>query len=285
MPSAVEYLIKAQHKNGGWGYHTGHMPVVEPSAAVLLAIREEAYARELFQRGMDWLLNSQHPDGGWGINENDPESGWQTTWAIIAMKRTKQSPQAISRAVAWLTTVATYDIPKEGFQKAEVPQTDIVGALVWPWLPGQATWIQPTALALLALEGIDGSPVAQARMNAATRYFEYYRTTMGGWSVGNTTKLDINDTARAFPTALVLMALANFTPGLIQPPDLTALQQDMQNDPGVLAQAAGLLALRMLGKVDDTSIARLSSQQEADGSWEHNPFATGLAMMAMRGYL
>ncbi len=91
MPSPVDYLINAQYDNGGWGYQTGHKPVVEPTAAVLLALREEAAAAGAFQRGMAWLLNSQHSDGGWGINENDPESGWQTAWALMAMKSANQS--------------------------------------------------------------------------------------------------------------------------------------------------------------------------------------------------
>ncbi len=285
MPSAVEYLVSAQSSNGGWGYQTGHQPVVEPTAAVLLALRTEAAASDAYQRGMAWLSSCQHPDGGWGVNENDPESGWQTAWALMALKHADNSKEAISRAASWLATEATYDISAEEFKKAEIPETNIVGALVWPWLPGQATWIEPTALAVLALDGLEGSPLAKARLNSALTYFDHYRTASGGWNVGNSGPLDTHDLPRAFPTAFVLLALASFSPASIQPIDLTALQQDMQDDSGMLAQAAGSLALRVLGEPDNLSLSTLSSGQLPDGSWEHNPFATALAMLALRGYL
>ncbi len=285
MPSAVDYLLSAQSINGGWGYRTGHSPVVEPTAAVLLALREQEAASQAYQRGLAWLLSSQHPDGGWGINENDPESGWQTAWAIMALKSAVNSTQAISKAAGWLATEASYDISAEEFRKPQIPQTSIVGALVWPWLPGQATWIEPTALAILALNGLENPPLAEARMKSALNYFDYYRTASGGWNVGNSGPLDTHDLPRAFPTALVLLALASFSPKMIQAADITALQQDMQDDSGILAQAVGTLALHVLGKLDDLSLSTLSSQQLPDGSWEHNPFATALAMLALWGSL
>jgi hypothetical protein len=285
MPSAIEYLVNAQHVSGGWGYKTAHQPVVEPTAAVLLAIREEVRVKETFNRGIAWLLSSQHQDGGWGINASDLESGWQTAWALMTMKLANQPSDVISKAVGWLTTEATYDISSAEFLKPEIPQTTVIGALVWPWLPGQATWIEPTALAVWALEGINDTPLAQARIKSALNYFDHYRTPSGGWNVGNSGPLDTQDIPRAFPTALVLIALAKIAPQMIRPDDIIALQQDMQNDSGILAQAAGLLALNILGKNTTRLISTLASQQQSDGSWEHNPFVTALATMAVRGYL
>ena len=285
MPSSLDYLISAQHESGGWGYKTGHRPVVEPTAVVLLALRDEPAAKESFQRGMTWLLNCQNQDGGWGINEIDTESGWQTAWGLIIMKASKQKSDAISKAEYWLTNVATYLVSQEELLKPEVPQSSEIGALVWPWLPRQAGWIEPTALALLALKGVTEPPLVLARISAALSYFQYYRTSTGGWNVGNAGPLDKGVQPRAFPTGLVLLALAGSSPKNIQTIDLQALQQDMKRDPGMLAQGIGLLALRVLGINDDSLIGYLSENQLSDGSWEHNPFVTAWAALGLKGYI
>ncbi len=285
MPTSLDYLISAQHEIGGWGYKTGHKPVVEPTAVVLLALRDEPSAKESFKRGMTWLLSCQHQDGGWGINENDTESGWQTAWALIIMKATSQNPDAIARAESWLSTVPTYLVSQQEIQKPEVPQHDEIGALSWPWLPDQAGWIEPTALAILALGGMADTPLLSARINSALGYFRYYRTASGGWNVGNAGPLDTNILPRAFPTALVLMAMASVSQEDIQAIDLKGLQQDLLRDPGMLAQGAGLLALRVLGNNAESAKTYLSENQLSDGSWEHNPFVTAWALLGLRGYV
>jgi hypothetical protein len=285
MPTPIDYLLSAQHESGGWGYQSGHKPVVEPTAAVILALRDNSTANSSIQRGIDWLLSCQNPDGGWGINENDHESGWHTSWALMALLSISQGEKQISSGVQWLTTVATLDVPKEQFLNGQVPKTSTVGALAWPWLPGQVCWIEPTALALLALQRNSASLLAIARINAALEYFRQFRTPSGGWNVGNAGPLDTIIIPRAYPTSLVLMALALHSDQDIQPSDLAALQQDLLRDAGNLAHASALLAMRILSKNNSSEMTYLSTTQLPDGSWEHNPFVTAWAMIAMRGYL
>jgi hypothetical protein len=285
MPSSIDYLISAQHERGGWGYLTGQKPVVEPTAAVLLAIRNDPHANNSFQRGLSWLVNCQHQDGGWGINEDDPESGWQTAWALITLRYSIQKKDSMSKAEEWLATVGTSDITKEEFQKAEIPQSNNIGALIWPWLPGQVGWIEPTAMAVIALGGITSSKLAEVRINAAHSYFLHNRTPDGGWDIGNAGPLDTIVLPRAYPTSLVLIALALTAPEDIQTIDLSALLQDLQRDPSMLAQSSGLLAMRTLGERDEGVISNLNQSQLMNGSWNDNPFFTAWAIMALRGYL
>ncbi len=285
MISPVDYLIGAQHPSGGWGYQTNYKPVVEPTAAILLALREEVDAKDAFQRGVAWLLSSQNQDGGWGINEVDRESGWQTAWALMAMKYSDQVGEAISKAQGWLTKVSTYYVAEEEFQKSGIPQDSNIGALAWPWLPGQVIWIEPTALAMLALQGMNASPLTLARVSSALEYFTKYRTPVGGWNAGNEGPLDMPVSPHAYQTAIVLIALASTSPNAIQPVDITALKQDLDKDTGMLALATACLALRLLGKESTSLISKLSAGRLSDGSWESNPFVTAWAMMALRGYL
>ncbi len=283
MPSAIDFLISAQYSTGGWGYLTGHQPVVEPTAMVLLAIRNDPIARDSFQKGINWLLSCQNLDGGWGINGQDHESGWQTAWALFVLKITRLDPAAMNKAFGWLLTVATAEVSKEEFLDEKLPQRNNIGALAWPWLPGQVSWTEPTALAVLALQGTSDTPLAGARMQAARDYFERYRTPSGGWNVGNAGALDTIVFPRAYPTALVLLALAGVAPESIISSDLTALQQDLARDPSTLAQAAGLFALQAYGKNDNHLTGQLNSRQQPDGSWDHNLLFTAWAMIALRG--
>jgi hypothetical protein len=285
MPKPIDYLISTQHMSGGWGYGTGQKPVVEPTAAVLLAIRNEPLADNSFQRGISWILSCQHQDGGWGINEDDPESGWQTAWALTALRYSTQNQDSISRSVEWMVTVGTLEITHEEFQGGGIPKRDNIGAFIWPWLPGQAGWIEPTAMAVLALEGLTKSPLADFRISAALNYFQQYRTVDGGWNVGNAGPLDTIVIPRAYPTALVLMALDRIAQSEIQTIDLSALRQDLQRDPSILIQSSGLLALRTIGEDDEVLISNITEHQLPNGSWEDNPFFTAWAIMAFRGYL
>lgn len=259
--------------------------MVEPTAVALLAIRNEPGAEKTFERGVSWLLSCQNADGGWGINEDDPESGWQTAWALMAMRYSAQNSVAISRAVEWLTYVGTSQITGEEFKKPEKPMSDDPGAMIWPWLPGEVGWIEPTALSLLALAGINLSALTSTRITAARAYFRKYRTPSGGWDVGNAGPLDTIILPRAHPTALVLMALTRIAPDEIQTKDTEALRLDMQRDPSVLSLSCGLLAIRTLGESDDALHSHIKESQFPNGSWNDNPFFTGWAMMALRGYM
>jgi Squalene-hopene cyclase C-terminal domain len=285
ISQAIDYLTNSQHPSGGWGYRTGHRPVVEATAVVLHALKEEETANAVFTCGMTWLLNCQHADGGWGINEEDGESGWQTAWALKAMKLTSQGEEGIQKAAEWLSSVETYAVTREEFIKAAFPVEVNLDALVWPWLPGQAGWLEPTALALLALNQTASQPLAGARIKTALDYFDRYRTPSGGWNIGNASPLDTIILPRAYQTALVLIALADIAPDHIQSSDLTALWQDLQRDTGILANAASLLAIKILGMNGDPISAYISANQLSDGSWEHNPFVTAWSILGFKGYL
>ena len=284
MPTAIDYLISAQNESGGWGYSTYQQPMIEPTSAVLLALRNEPRASDAYQRGITWLVNSQHKDGGWGINQNDPDSGWQTAWALLVLKQSSQNKENIAKAIEWLLTVGTSVVTREEFQRLELPKSENNLALIWPWMPGQVGWIEPTAMAVIALGSIADSPLASNRVNAARRYFRENRTPDGGWGIGNAGPLDTVVLPRAYPTSLVILALAALAKEDIRTQDISALEQDIHRDHSILALSSGLLAMQLIGESDSTLKETLTAQQQLDGSWSANPFYTAWAIMALRGY-
>jgi hypothetical protein len=175
MPTSSDFLISTQHTSGGWGYFEASEPAVEPTAVAVLAIRDEPGSESAFQRGVAWLVDNQNEDGGWGVTQDDPESGWQTAWALIALGVSNSNVDPIIPGVDWLTHVATNQISEEDFRKSQIPASDDPGAMVWPWMPGQVCWIEPTAMSILALQKQSRSPVALKRMTAGIEYFRHNR--------------------------------------------------------------------------------------------------------------
>jgi hypothetical protein len=283
MTTAIDYLLSAQHNSGGWGYSTLQKPTVEPTAAVLLALRNEPKASHAYQKGVAWLQSAQHQDGGWGIDQDDPESGWQTAWALISLKFSGQSRDIIAKGMNWLSSVGTTEITKDEFQGGEFPDKYSIDAYSWPWLPGQVGYVEPTAMAILALDSLMNSPIVESRINAALQYFRMNRTSIGGWDCGYAGPLDIA-LPRGYTTSLVLIALDRISQQDIHPTDISVLQDIIKHDSSVLTQSSGLVALKILGKSDDNFSLHIKEQQRPDGSWNANPFHTAWAVMALGGY-
>ena len=283
MASSIDYLISAQNESGGWGYYPGQQSVVESTAAVLLALKGYPNAKNSLKTGLSWLLDNQHNDGGWGHNELDTESGWHTSWALLALKNLIPGDKSINKAIEWLTSVGNNQITHEDFSSNNLPQNSNAGALIWPWLPGQACWIEPTALAVFALEGIAHSQVSAKRIQAALDYFNNNRTPMGGWDIGNAGPYETVVEPDAYRTALVLLTLARVKPDEIHPIDLTALQYDIHENPCILSSSSGLVAIEALGGSDREIRSDILENQLDNGSWGDNPFFTAWAVLALRG--
>lgn len=282
--AAGDFLLRSQGSDGGWGYRVGHASTVEATAAALLALSGDAAAAEATRRAAAWLLAAQHRDGGWGLTAEDDESGWQTAWAVLALARMADFAAATDRGATWLLTTQLLRIEKA----EDVRWTkDILGidpALRgWPWLPGQAGWVEPTALALLALAPRAADPAVAPRLTEGVRYLMDRRCGRGGWNVGNPVMFSRPLPPRAIATAWVVLALGRLARTMLQDADLRTLQAEMHADDGIPALAWGLLALRSLGQDDPPAAGRLQARQAADGGWDASPYHTAVARLALAG--
>lgn len=284
--SALNFLQASQNPDGGWGYGPRQASVTEATAAAMLALREEPAAADSLARGLNWLAAAGHPDGGWGLGREDDQSGWQTAWAVLALTHCGGADDLQQQGVTWLLEVKTLSFGDDKLQREMQQKLAIDPTLRgWPWLPGEATWIEPTALALLVLGASPRTPAIQARLDEAVRYIVDRRCRGGGWNFGNPVMLGGNLPPRAHPTAWALLALARLALVAVRPEDIAALRAEMEHDGGASALAWGLLALRGLGEDDPAAADRLIALQEPDGSWNANPYHTAVALMAMRGHL
>jgi hypothetical protein len=283
IDSGLEFILSEQNNDGGWGYHPGEDSSMEPTAAAMISLRDSE-ADSVLERAIQWVLEGQNADGGWGINSQDDESNWHTAWVIFSLKLLEYKGEALDRGLEWLRGVDTARFSDEDKEIDSLMASADHAARTWPWLPGEATWIEPTALAMLALVDDADHPVTGQRLNDALVFFQERRCPGGGWNVGNPVMFDSSLPARAHPTAWVLFALSNFAPEIIHDDDLEALRIDMYQDGGSLALAWGVLAQGVLGYEDTDGLELLLAQQDRNGSWGENLYHTAVALMAIRGY-
>lgn len=280
---ARSFLLATQNPDGGWGYAPGQASLVEATAAVVLALDDPAPAAER-ERALAWLQGGQHADGGWGLNHADTHSSWLTAWALLALARAGAAGGIYGRAIEWLLAAPILSAPQDDLQRGDVFRKLSIDASLrgWPWRPGEGSWVEPTSLAMLALQSVPAAasdPPVAARLAEAVRYLQDRRCRDGGWNFGNPYMVGAALPCRAHPTAWGILALTRRDPAAVQDADVAGLRHDMQADGGVLALAWGLLALRSRGLDDQPSASRLAVLQGEGGDWHNNPYQTALGLL------
>jgi squalene cyclase len=280
MSSATDFLLRAQNADGGWGYRVDGISYVEPTAAVLLALSDQS-ARA---RGRDFLLALQRADGGWGIAALDSESGWMTAWAIRALADFPDARAAVARGAQWLLATEGQRITEPDARRIILELHKIDSALGgWPWQRGDASWVHPTALAMLALAAAGARE--HARVRDGVNYLFDRACPDGGWNIGNPWMLDKKIAATIQDTAVALLALRAV--GVASGEGRVAKAIEYLQNAVARAQtpaelAWGICALRDWGFEIGDSRARLNALQRADGSWDGNPFLTAIVLTSQK---
>ncbi|MBI5651730.1 MAG: hypothetical protein HZC40_14995 [Chloroflexi bacterium] len=282
MNTAREFLLQSQNADGGWGYRVGAMSFVEPTAAALIALRDENTftLSEVEGRARDFLIAHQHADGGWGIAPMDAESGWMTAWAIRALAHSGGANDAIARGAQWLLATQVLRV-EESANRAQIKQLLAIDSTLrgFPWQPGDASWVQPTALAILAL--VAAGQRDHARVREGIEYLFDRASARGGWNVGNPWMIGKAMPVTIQDTALALSALRSVQIAASDARVIAALAFVRAASARVTTAAEltwTLVALRDWQLEIEDVRARLNALQRADGSWQGNPFITAIAM-------
>jgi hypothetical protein len=165
---------------------------------------------------LEWLRARQRADGSWPRTDAVPEASWASAWAALALARLDEpGSEPLARAGAWL-------VRREGVRPGLVAR--VIGLLThlderleqdltllgWPWHETAASWVEPSATALLALHAIRGRvklPGAEARIEQGERLLWDRACVDGGWNYGN--RRVLGEALLPFPdtTAFALLAL------------------------------------------------------------------------------
>ncbi len=277
---ARRYLAHAQDATGGWGYQAQQPAFVEPTALCLLALTgsEQTDAR---RAGETWLQQTQHPDGGWGVSPADREGSWATAWAIWGLARAAPPlTNALERAVNWWMT--WQDRPAQPGQGRDPVLWIDFSLTGWPWSPGGASWVEPTALGIIAL--VQAGRGSSPRVAEGVRYLRDRACADGGWNVGNPYMLGQRLPPAIPPTALALLALQEAGVPQTDPlvsAGLATLDHLVQQAHTPLNLAWGLWGAGRYRRRAEALVARLLEHQAPDGSWRDSPYLTALAVLAL----
>jgi len=213
MIPASPDLKETQNPDGGWGYRRGSGSWTEPTCYALLALAAEGrFASDEVRRGIKWLEVRQRADGGWAPRDGVDESTWVTALLLLLPADLVQRVNA-DHAVSWLLSQTGRE---SGFvqrlrSRLLGVQVDASQALEgWPWFPGAAAWVTPTALTTLALQKLNrrtanrdiGERIAEGQAFLLSR-----RCKDGGWNHGSTKALGYDSDSYPETTGIALLAL------------------------------------------------------------------------------
>ena len=271
-----EFLIAHQNSDGGWGYHPASPSAVEATAWALAALspsRQAPPLPEVCARARDWLLQAQRTDGSWPPFPGHPHACWVTSVASQALHLQGGSPQAVERGLNWLLNAW----PAEGSVWWRLRQTLFPSRVTrqdnslrgWNWTPGTASWVEPTAHALLFLRSLPAemlSPQAAKRRQLAERMLYDRMCPGGGWNSGNPLVYGVAGLPRIGPTAWALLALRDHS-------ERAAIQMSLQWLEGAYGAIHGPASLALAHRCLSAYGRRVSPLASALGElYSHNRF-------------
>ncbi len=272
----------------GWGYRPGRPPCVEPTAYANLALLATAAAkvqpavRAQARRDGDWLAGIQNHDGSLGLSEDLPLPPWPTAHAALlwgALDRQGDAPPryatARARAVAFLLGFAGRPFPKTP-NPVMAHDATIPG---WPWVQDTHMWVEPTALAIMALTA-EGQAKHQ-RVADGKRLLRDRSLPAGGWNYGNTVVLGTELRPHPGPSGLALLGLLG-DDAASEPVALGAkyLQTTLPTLRAAPSLAPGLLALAGWGQGPALADAWLAEAFPAAAKRSDAPYQLSWLLLA-----
>jgi hypothetical protein len=270
IDTAQERLLEVGAGLPGWGYHRSTSPAVEPTALAALGLLASAsdqcrgFALNRARAAATWMNSLQRTDGSLGVSAELAQPGWATPYALLLWAALGAFPTQRQQAANWL--LGQRGTTKSGLADGVIGHdTTLAG---WPWVSGTHSWLEPTAVAVLALrrEGFGQHP----RVLEGIRLIRDRAIPGGGWNYGNRVVFGNALRPQPGPTGLALLALAGVDGAWESAePAFQYLQTALPKIRSPLSLAWGLLGLR----------AWQADPPEAD-DWLAAAAATALAAQA-----
>jgi hypothetical protein len=189
-----------------WGYGAGASAGVEPTVLACLGLLatdpDRSSSLPIADKAAGWLATLQNPDGSLGVSAALHDPGWATPYAVMLWNALRQNRSHVDRAARWLLSERAFTMPRES-NPWTGHDTSIVG---WPWVPDSHSWVEPTALCLLALRGAGSSE--HPRVGEGIRLIRDRAIASGGWNFGSASVMGRELRPQPAPTGLALLALA-----------------------------------------------------------------------------
>jgi hypothetical protein len=266
------------------GYFETSTAAAEPTALAALALVANDRL-EAAQAAAMALTRMQAESGTVGVRKGE-WPGWPTShailaWSAIESANVRRKPLGdvanINRAAAWLLANRGRAIQRsENFGH----NSELVG---WAYAEGTHSWVEPTALAVMALNaaGHTNHPATQEGLAVLLDR----QLPGGGYNYGNTYVLGQLIRPHVEPTGIVLLALAKTSTKLARvKKSLAWLERNIEPSTTPMSLAWALLGLRAQGVELSDANAWLETAAQRVQSRDRSPHKLALLALAAKGW-
>jgi hypothetical protein len=203
-------LLDRRDRSGTWGYRAGGVPGVEPTILSSLALigsgdHPSTMADRVTNREAGaWLATIQRADGSLPASVEPAMPGWATPHALLFWGGLGGFEPQRRRAREWMLGIAGRPLPLSTEGRSLIGHDPTL--IGWPWVAGTHSWLEPTAMAIVALcrEGLGDHP----RVGQGVGLILDRAIPGEGWNYGNKTMFGRTLRPQPGPTGLALLALA-----------------------------------------------------------------------------
>ena len=205
IEATVSTIKKRSLPEGGFALYESEMFRPDATAWAVLALETSPGNRDVAVPACRRLAKSQHSDGRVPVIEGHSESYWPTALAILAWKKVAGFERQVELALKFLLDATGRHWPRE----KDAPIDHDTSLKGWPWIENTHSWIEPTALSILALNVCGYAN--HNRVLEATKMILDRQLPSGGWNYGNTRAFGTMLRPNPVDTGHALSALAGLT--------------------------------------------------------------------------
>ncbi|HEU5407517.1 MAG TPA: prenyltransferase/squalene oxidase repeat-containing protein [Nitrospira sp.] len=258
-------LLRRALPGGGFSGRPGGQFQADSTAWCILALTANGGPVDLLDQSRHLLIREQLPDGRLCVSKTHPASFWPTSLAILAWQDSEPCREAQQRAIRFLLDTTGFHFPRES--DAPSPHNSLLKG--WPWVGETHSWVEPTAMAMMALRATGHSH--HDRVQEAVRMLLDRQLPHGGWNYGNTLVFGKELHPMPESTGAALAGLASAVDRDAVMPSLTYLSDQVTRlrTPISLGWSLlGLAAWRMSPPNAVTLVERCLANQERYGEYE-----------------
>jgi hypothetical protein len=242
VSESINILRKRSLAEGGFANTDNGDYRTDATAWAILALSACGFDPEIISLARSRLASGQLADGRVCISPFHPEVYWPTQLAILAWLQSPPHQDSLARAVDFLLAHSGMGLQEQ----EQSPVAEDVTLKGWPWVAGTYSWIDPTALGVIALKvtGHSNHP----RVAEATRLLLNRQLPQGGWNYGNISVFGKELRPMPENTGLALDALKGLTARSNLETSLNYLKGVVGNLRTPIALSWGILGLGAWGE-------------------------------------
>lgn len=283
---ALEFLTTSQEKDGGWGYAHGKQSYAEPTCYTLLALtgRDTEVQSARQARALSWLTAHTNQIGALTVSTQSKSAtdlntfdNWGTILASFTLQRLGIGAELRERYLKYLLNSRGNLLDKKVGQELKLNAE----LQAWSWARGTASWVEPTAYALLSLKANGLRDHERVKVGEA---FLFDRACYdGGWNYGNKEVLNVVLEPMPTNTCFALLALQDADrKHEVITKSIAYLEKELAARQSSMLLALGTLCFDLYERSFEKLLVSLLARQQDNGSWRENIHVTALAALALQ---